>query len=352
MANLIVKSNRAVAMSQLKAQLLDEVRRQGKPYGLIIRDILGGSTNTQNYGTQSFRGQPTMVFRVDAKTGEESLVRGVEMVGTPLSSVSKILATSDTVGVFNGFCGAESGMVPVSTVAPAILFSEIELQRAQNISGVRRSCRRPGATMAARPLLAEAGGERRTHAKASRSLSDDGPHAAAQHTARSPSLRRPERPTLPVLFAVSTRLLARRGLHPHRGAGLADRLSGGALPAVRAASGLSVPGARCAVPSAGGGAAADCAARRRSASVVAAIAVQPGSARVLGRAGPSWPLTTMLMWQAIASIVLVTWRLWFLFHKESSYEGARFVATALYLGPGVLHSLGIGRSVIDSYIPF
>lgn len=134
MANLIVKSNRAVAMTQLKAQLLDEVRRQGKPYGLIIRDILGGSTNTQNYGTQSFRGQPTMVYRVDAKTGEESLVRGVEMVGTPLSSVSKILATSDTVGVFNGFCGAESGMVPVSTVAPAILFSEIELQRAQNIS--------------------------------------------------------------------------------------------------------------------------------------------------------------------------------------------------------------------------
>lgn len=134
MANLIVRSGRAVSMSQLKAQLLDEVRRQGKPYGLIIRDILGGSTNTQNFGTQTFRGQPTMVYRVDAKTGEESLVRGVEMVGTPLSSVSKIMATSDTVGVFNGFCGAESGMVPVSTVAPAILFSEIELQRAQNIS--------------------------------------------------------------------------------------------------------------------------------------------------------------------------------------------------------------------------
>lgn len=134
MANLIVKSSRAVSMSQLKAQLLEEVRKQGKPYGLIIRDILGGSTNTQNYGTQTFRGQPTMVYRVDAATGAETLVRGVEMVGTPLSSVSKIMATSDTVGVFNGFCGAESGMVPVSTVAPAILFSEIELQRAQNIS--------------------------------------------------------------------------------------------------------------------------------------------------------------------------------------------------------------------------
>lgn len=64
------------------------------------------------------------------------------------------------------------------------------------------------------------------------------------------------------------------------------------------------------------------------------------------------PLTTMLMWQAIASIVLVIWRLWFLFHKESSYEGAGLLATALYLGPGILHSLGIGRSVIDVYIPF
>ncbi len=134
MANLIVKSTRSVPLSQLKAQLLSEVRRQGKPYGLIIRDILGGSTNTQNYGSQTFRGQPTMVYRVDAQTGEESLVRGVEMVGTPLSSMAKIVATSNTVGVFNGYCGAESGMVPVSTVAPAVLFTEIELQRAQHSS--------------------------------------------------------------------------------------------------------------------------------------------------------------------------------------------------------------------------
>lgn len=134
MANLVVKSSRSETMAQLKARLLDEVRRQGKPYGLIIRDILGGSTNTQNFGSQTFRGQPTMVYRVDAQTGAESLVRGVEMVGTPLSSVAKIVATSNTVGVFNGYCGAESGMVPVSTVAPAVLFTEIELQRAQNVS--------------------------------------------------------------------------------------------------------------------------------------------------------------------------------------------------------------------------
>lgn len=134
MANLLVQSDKTLPMAALKAQLLAEVQRQGKPYGLIIRDILGGSTNTANFGTQSFRGQPTMVYRVDAKTGEETLVRGVEMVGTPLSSVAKIAATSDTLGVFNGYCGAESGMVPVSTVAPAVLFTEIELQRVQHAS--------------------------------------------------------------------------------------------------------------------------------------------------------------------------------------------------------------------------
>ncbi|HZS35627.1 MAG TPA: TldD/PmbA family protein, partial [Polyangia bacterium] len=55
----------------------------------------------------------------------------VEMVGTPLASINKIVATSDEEGVFNGFCGAESGFVPVSTVAPAVLMSEIELQRTQ-----------------------------------------------------------------------------------------------------------------------------------------------------------------------------------------------------------------------------
>jgi predicted Zn-dependent protease len=131
MGNLFVRSTKRVPVAELKKMLLEEVRRQNKPFGLIIRDITGGSTNTTNYGYQAFKGQPRLVYRVDAKSGEETLVRGVEMVGTPLATVSKIVATSDTVGVFNGYCGAESGFVPVSTVAPAMLMTEIELQRTQ-----------------------------------------------------------------------------------------------------------------------------------------------------------------------------------------------------------------------------
>ena len=129
MGNLVVASSRRVPMAELKQMLLAEAKRQGKPYGLIIRDITGGNTNTQSYGYQAFKGTPRLAYRVDVATGREELVRGVELVGTPLSSINRLVATGDEVRVFNGFCGAESGYVPVSTVAPAALISEVELQR-------------------------------------------------------------------------------------------------------------------------------------------------------------------------------------------------------------------------------
>jgi predicted Zn-dependent protease len=129
MATLLVESRKSFPREELKRQLLAEVRRQGRPYGLVLHGIAGGNTNTTSYGYQAFKGTPRLVYRVDAETGKEELVRGVELVGTPLSSISRILATGDTPKVFNGFCGAESGFVPVSTVAPALLVQEIELQR-------------------------------------------------------------------------------------------------------------------------------------------------------------------------------------------------------------------------------
>jgi TldD protein len=130
MANLVLESSKRMPMPELKKMLMAEARRQGKPYGLVIRDITGGNTNTASYGYQAFKGTPRLVYRVDARSGKEELVRGVELVGTPLASVNKVMATSDEPKVFNGYCGAESGYVPVSTVAPAALVGELELQRA------------------------------------------------------------------------------------------------------------------------------------------------------------------------------------------------------------------------------
>jgi hypothetical protein len=129
MANLVVESSRRVGAAELKRMLMAEARRQKKPYGLVIRDITGGNTNTASYGYQAFKGTPRLVYRVDAKTGAEELVRGVELVGTPLTSVNKVLATSDAARVFNGFCGAESGMVPNSAVSPSLLLRSLEVQK-------------------------------------------------------------------------------------------------------------------------------------------------------------------------------------------------------------------------------
>ena len=137
MANLVVESSRQVSAAELKRQLMAEAQRQGKPYGLVIRDITGGNTNTQTWGYQAFKGTPRLVYRVDARTGAETLVRGVELVGTPLASINRILATGDTSRAFNGYCGAESGFVPTATVAPSLLVGEIELQR------VARALERP-----------------------------------------------------------------------------------------------------------------------------------------------------------------------------------------------------------------
>ena len=124
-------ADHTVPYAELKKRLIAEVRRQKKPFGLIIRDITGGSTNTSGYGYQAFKGSPRLIYKVDPETGAETLVRGVELVGTPLTAINKIIAASDSRGVFNGYCGAESGYVPVSTIAPALLTTEIELQRTQ-----------------------------------------------------------------------------------------------------------------------------------------------------------------------------------------------------------------------------
>jgi predicted Zn-dependent protease len=129
MANLFVTSTKRVPDQRLRQMLIAEAKKANKPYALLIKDITGGNTNTSSYGYQAFKGIPRLVYRIDVKTGKEELVRGVEIVGTPLASINKIVATGESFGVFNGFCGAESGYVPVSAIAPAALIQEIELQR-------------------------------------------------------------------------------------------------------------------------------------------------------------------------------------------------------------------------------
>ncbi|HWB80477.1 MAG TPA: metallopeptidase TldD-related protein [Nannocystaceae bacterium] len=127
--NLIVTSRRALTRKELRAALIAEIERQDKPYGLLFTDISGGYTITDRSGPQAFKVEPLMVYRVYADGRPDELVRGVEIVGTPLQSFETILATDDTPGIFNGVCGAESGWVPVSAVSPSLLLRSIEIER-------------------------------------------------------------------------------------------------------------------------------------------------------------------------------------------------------------------------------
>jgi predicted Zn-dependent protease len=128
-SNLIVESSNAVSEAKLRQMLLDEVKKQGKPYGLYFQDITGGFTTTERNGLQAFKVIPVIVYRVYPDGRPDELVRGADIVGTPLASFGKILATSDKSDIFNGYCGAESGYVPVSAVSPAVLVSEIEIEK-------------------------------------------------------------------------------------------------------------------------------------------------------------------------------------------------------------------------------
>jgi predicted Zn-dependent protease len=127
--NLLVSSSRTIKDSELRRQLIDQITKQGKPYGLYFEDIQGGFTLTQRVMPQVFQVLPVLVWRVYADGRPDELVRGVDIVGTPLAVINRVLLTGEKTEVFNGMCGAESGTVPVSAAAPAMLFSEIEVQK-------------------------------------------------------------------------------------------------------------------------------------------------------------------------------------------------------------------------------
>jgi predicted Zn-dependent protease len=129
-SNLQVESSNAVSRERLMDQLREEAQRQGKPFGLLFDNIEGGFTTTGRGSANAFNVLPNVVYRIYTdRRREPELVRGVDLIGTPLAAFGKIIATDDRIDVFNGVCGAESGGVPVSASSPALLVSEVEVQK-------------------------------------------------------------------------------------------------------------------------------------------------------------------------------------------------------------------------------
>lgn len=127
-SNLIVEVENPLTGDELKERFVESIQAADKPFGLRIEEIQGGFTFTGRTMPNSFNVTPLLVYRV-YPDGREELVRGVDLIGTPLTTFSRVVAADDRIGVFNGLCGAESGMVPVSAAAPSVLVSQIEVQK-------------------------------------------------------------------------------------------------------------------------------------------------------------------------------------------------------------------------------
>lgn len=127
-SNLVVQVAPSAVQPDLKKLLIAEIKKEGLPFGLYFDEIEGGFTFTGRMIPNAFNVLPLMVYRI-YPDGHQELIRGADLIGTPLTTFSKIVAADRNVDVFNGFCGAESGAVPVSAASPGIFVTQIEVQK-------------------------------------------------------------------------------------------------------------------------------------------------------------------------------------------------------------------------------
>jgi TldD protein len=130
-ANLFISADKSKQCSPqlLRQMLISEAKRQHKPYGLLFDEISGGYTYTDRSSDQTYTVNPLRVYKVFVDGRPDQLIRGADIVGTPLAALERIITAGADYKVFNGQCGRESGLIPVSAVAPSLLIQSIEIKR-------------------------------------------------------------------------------------------------------------------------------------------------------------------------------------------------------------------------------
>lgn len=128
-SNLIIETSQPKTYDQLREELIKLAKEQDKPYGYLFDDVVGGFTMTGRFIPNAFNVTPVLVYRVYTDGRPDEIVRGVDLIGTPLSMFSQIDQAGGKTEVFNGTCGAESGGVSVSSACPMLLIKIIETQK-------------------------------------------------------------------------------------------------------------------------------------------------------------------------------------------------------------------------------
>ena len=147
--NLFVKASGGVPAAELKKKLIEMVKQRNKAYGILVRkldwpssasfDELRRSTSAmaQSGGGTRPISLPLLVYRV-YPDGREELVRGMRFRGLSTRSLKDIAAASDENFVFNfldtpltfALMGVGGFVTNASVIAPAVLFEELELEKA------------------------------------------------------------------------------------------------------------------------------------------------------------------------------------------------------------------------------
>jgi TldD protein len=128
MGNTMVRAEKLLSDDELRGLLRKELKEQGLEYGYMVDEIDGGFTMTGRVMPNAFNVRAANTWRIYADGRPDERVRGLDLVGTPFVAFGNLLAAGGEYQVFNGVCGAESGWVPVSAVAPSLLFSTLEFQ--------------------------------------------------------------------------------------------------------------------------------------------------------------------------------------------------------------------------------
>jgi len=117
-ACLFLSAEEGLSPDELKSRLIEAAREEGLAYGLWIRALQDGRPGQL--------GDPIYAYRVYVEDGREELVRGLTFLPVSTRVLKRILEAGAEQSVHNSIGG-----LAASYIAPAVLFEELELTRAQ-----------------------------------------------------------------------------------------------------------------------------------------------------------------------------------------------------------------------------
>ena len=142
-ANFFVSTSRPVTDSKIRKMFVNELKRQNLEYGIYIPEIENGQEGwkdgmkptlfkslTDSIG--DFFVNFNYAYKVYADGRPDELVNGAQVYSFRDAMYNAITAMGAECEVHNALCGAKSGFVPVSLIAPKSLFKCVKLSLPTN----------------------------------------------------------------------------------------------------------------------------------------------------------------------------------------------------------------------------